>query len=250
VRRVALLVVMIMMIPCLAVQAHTPNVMMSILKEEGPVPEDVVETAGLVEGDGIKFKVGDSKNNTSMRVSIDIDGNGMFNDSVDFISPWMVFDCAYDENGTLLNENCSESVVFYFNGTNGSGIYDYQLERMVNQSHTNIWINTIFVGIDIHEEGVLPSVGDCFGAGCEDDVIQSSESSDDGYEKYIPLLMVVSAVGLLGVAISMITEDKDDDVAIKIVDESKKDYVGNEKIVNITINDSVIMGNLSLSEDE
>ena len=72
-RIVALLVVTIMMVPCLAVQAHTPNVMMSILKEEGPVPEDVVETASLVEGDGIKFKVGDSTNNTSMRVSIDKD---------------------------------------------------------------------------------------------------------------------------------------------------------------------------------
>ena len=249
-RGVVVLVVFIMMVPCLAVQAHTPNVMMSILKEEGPVPEDVVETAGLVEGDGIKFKVGDSVNNTSMRVSIDLDKNGLFNDSGDFISLWMVFDCAYDENGTLLDENCSESVVFYFNGTNGSGIYDYQLERMVNGSHTNVWINSIFVGIDVHEDGVLPNVGDCFGSGCEDDVSQSSESEDGGLEKYIPLLMVVSAVGLLGVAISMITEEKEDFGSFKGDDVSKKDYIGKEKVVNITINDSVIMGNLSLSEDE
>ena len=62
-----------MMVPCLTVQAHTPNVMMSILKEDGPAPEDVLETAGFVEGDGIKFKVGDTTNNTSMRVSIDLD---------------------------------------------------------------------------------------------------------------------------------------------------------------------------------
>ena len=249
-RRVVVLVVLIMMAPCLAVQAHTPNVMMSILKEGGPVPEDVVETAGLVEGDGIKFKVGDSVNNTSMRVSIDLDKNGLFNDSGDFISPWMVFDCAYDENGTLLDENCSESVVFYFNGTNGSGIYDYQLERMVNGSHTNVWINSIFVGIDVHEEGVLPSVGDCFGAGCEDDVSQASESEDEGLEKYIPLLMIVSAVGLLGVAISIITEEKEDVGSFENDDGSKKDYVGNEKVVSGTINDSVILDNLSSSEDE
>lgn len=249
-RRVVVLVVLIMMAPCLAVQAHTPNVMMSILKEGGPVPEDVVETAGLVEGDGIKFKVGDSVNNTSMRVSIDLDKNGLFNDSGDFISPWMVFDCAYDENGTLLDENCSESVVFYFNGTNGSGIYDYQLERMVNGSHTNVWINSIFVGIDVHEEGVLPSVGDCFGAGCEDDVSQASESEDGGLEKYIPLLMIVSAVGLLGVAISIITEEKEDVGSFENDDGSKKDYVGNEKVVSGTINDSVILDNLSSSEDE
>ena len=249
-RGVVLLVVLIMMAPCLAVQAHTPNVMMSILKEEGPVPEDVVETAGLVEGDGIKFKVGDTTNNSSMRISIDLDKNGMFNDSGDFISQWMVFDCVYDENGTLLDDNCSESVVFYFNGTNGSGIYDYQLERMVNGSHANITINTIFVGIDDHNESGLPSFGDCFGAGCEDDVSQASESEDEGLEKYIPLLMIVSAVGLLGVAISIITEEKEDVDSFENDDESKKDYVGNEKIVNITINDSVIMGNLSLSEDE
>ena len=195
-----------MMVPCLSVQAHTPNVMMSILKEDGPAPEDVLETAGFVEGDGIKFKVGDTSNNSSMRISIDIDKNGMFNDSVDFISSWMVYDCAYDENGTLEEENCSESVVFYFNGTNGSGIYDYQLEKMVNGSHTNVWLNTIFVGIDDHSEAGLPSVGDCFGAGCEDDVSQSSESEDEGLEKYIPLLMIVSAVGLIGVTISLINE--------------------------------------------
>ena len=209
-RRVVLLVILIMMAPCLAVQAHTPNVMMSILKEGGPEPKDVLETAGLVEGDGIKFKVGDTTNNSSMRISIDLDKNGMFNDSGDFISQWMVFDCLYDENGTLLDENCSESVVFYFNGTNGSTIFDYQLERMVNGSHANITINTIFVGIDDHSESGLPSVGDCFGAGCEEDITQSSEGIDDGYEKYIPHLMVVSAVGLLGVAISMIIEEKEE----------------------------------------
>ena len=180
--------------------------MMSILKEEGPAPEDVLETAGFVEGDGIKFKVGDTTNNTSMRISIDLDKNGLFNDSVDFVSPWMVYDCEYDGNGTLLDENCSESVVFYFNDTNGSGIYDYQLERMVNGSHTNFWINTIFVGIDDHSESGLPSVGDCFGAGCEEEVDDSSEDVEEGYEKYIPLLMIVSAVGLVGVTISLINE--------------------------------------------
>ncbi len=205
-RKALLLVVLIMVGPCFTVQAHTPNVMMSILKEGGPEPEDVLETAGLVEGDGIKFKVGDTTNNSSMRISIDIDKNGMFNDSVDFISSWMVYDCVYDENGTLLDENCSESVVFYFNGTNGSGIYDYQLERMVNDSHTNFWLNTIFVGVDDHSDSSLPSVGDCFGAGCEEEVVDSSDDVEDGYEKYIPLLMIVSAVGLVGVTISLINE--------------------------------------------
>ena len=210
-RKALLLLFLIMVVPCLTVQAHTPNVMMSILKEGGPAPEDVLETAGFVEGDGIKFKVGDTTNNTSMRISIDLDKNGLFNDSVDFVSSWMVYDCEYDGNGTLLDENCSESVVFYFNGTNGSGIYDYQLEKMVNGNHTNFWINTIFVGIDDHSEDGLPNIGDCFGAGCEEVVESASESVDEGYEKYIPLLMVVSAVGLVGVTISLINEKNNEE---------------------------------------
>ena len=211
-----LFVMFVLLSPFMATQAHTPNVMMSILKEEGPVPEDILETAGFVAGDGIKFKVGDSTNNSTMRVSIDIDGNGYFNESEDYFSPWMVFDCEYDENGTLLDSECAESDVFYFNGSNGTGIYDYQVERMVNGSHTDFWINTIFVGVDDHSESTLPNVGDCFGSGCEsDDDVASSDTESDN-KQLISILMVISVVGLIGVSISLINE-KDD--------ENGKDYL-------------------------
>ena len=198
-------ILFILMSPCIAVQAHTPNVMMSILKEDGPVPKDVLETAGFVAGDGVKFKMGDSTNNSTIRVSIDIDDDGAFNESIDYFSPWLVFDCQYDENGTLLNSECVESDVFYFNGTNGSGIYSYQVERMVNGSHTDFWVNTIFVGVDIHEEGGIPSVGDCFGAGCEG--VEELESSDSNSKKdLISVLMVISAIGLVVVSLSIWNE--------------------------------------------
>ena len=107
-------ILFILMSPCIAVQAHTPNVMMSILKEDGPAPKDVLETAGFVAGDGVKFKMGDLTNNSTIRVSIDIDDDGVFNESIDYFSPWLVYDCQYDENGTLLNSECVESDVFYF----------------------------------------------------------------------------------------------------------------------------------------
>ena len=126
--------------------------MMSILKDSGPEPKDILETAGFVEGDGIKFKMSDDTNNATMRVSIDLDLDGKFNESDDYFSPWMVYDCQYDGNGTLLNSECIESVVFYFNDSNGAGSYSYQVEKMVNESHTDFWVNTIFVGIDSHEE--------------------------------------------------------------------------------------------------
>ena len=56
-RRVILLLLIIILFPCISVQAHTPNIMMSILKEDGPAPMNIVETAVFVEGDGLKFKV-------------------------------------------------------------------------------------------------------------------------------------------------------------------------------------------------
>ena len=198
-------ILVILMSPCIAVQAHTPNVMMSILKEDGPAPADILETAGFVAGDGLKFKMGDVTNNSTIRVSIDIDDDGVFNESIDYFSPWLVYDCQYDENGTLLNSECVESNVFYFNGTNGSGIYSYQVERMVNGSHTDFWVNTIFVGVDILEEGCLPSVGDCFGAGCEE-VEELDSAVDDSNKDLISALMVISVVGLIGVSFSILTE--------------------------------------------
>ena len=178
--------------------------MMSILKDSGPVPEDILETAGFVEGDGIKFKMSDDTNNSTMRISIDLNMDGKFNESDDYFSPWMVYDCQYDENGTLLNSECIESVVFYFNESNGAGSYSYQVEKMVNESHTDPWVNTIFVGIDSHEEVGLPSVGDCFGSGCDEVVNQTPSESDD--RKYISILMVISALGLIIVAISLVIE--------------------------------------------
>tara|TARA_B100000945_G_scaffold317436_1_gene320314 strand:+ start:63 stop:734 length:672 start_codon:yes stop_codon:yes gene_type:complete len=203
-------ILFILMSPCIAVQAHTPNVMMSILKEDGPLPKDILETAGFVAGDGVKFKMGDVTNNSTIRVSIDIDGDGVFNESIDYFSPWLVYDCQYDENGTLLNSECVESDVFYFNGTNGSGSYSYQVERMVNGSHTDFWFNTIFVGVDIHEEDGLPSVGDCFGAGCED--VEELVSDDSNSNKdLISALMVVSAIGLIVVSLSILSEKSNDE---------------------------------------
>ena len=258
-----LFVLMVLLSPFMAVQAHTPNVMMSILKDEGPVPKDVLDTAGFVAGDGIKFKVGDSTNNSTMRVSIDLDGDGAFNESVDYFSPWMVYDCQYDENGTLLNSDCVESDVFYFNGSNGTGIYDYQLEKMVNGSHTDFWINTIFVGVDDHTESELPNVGDCFGSGCDNEIVESSESEDTN-NQLIPILMVISVVGLVGVSISLINENKVNNEKEDLVgsvldnDKDKNSNTQNDSVTinnitqNITIQDSVIsgdVGNISTEEE-
>ena len=244
-------VMLLLLSPIMGVQAHTPNVMMSILTEDGPLPEDVLETAGFVEGDGVKFKVGDETNNSTLRVSIDLDRDGIFNESVDYFSPWMVYECQYDENGTLLQGDCVVSDVFYFNGTNGSGVYSYQVEKMVNDSHTDFWVNTIFVGLDDHTEPGIPNVGDCFGTGCEDDYSVAGES-DDSNQNYIVILMIISAIGLIGMAISILKENPVDETKIYLNERGDSSTnVANNVTKNIILQDSVVIGDVgSVSTEE
>ena len=189
------LILIIILLPSLTVQAHTPGVMMSILKEGGPEPTDVLESVELYEGDGIKFKVGDNGENVSMRVSIDLDGDNTFNQSNDFFSDWMVYDCQIDENGTLLVAGCSESVVFNFTDGNNSGTYYYQVERRIEENHTNSWIYTIYVGVDVHEEPSTPNIGDCFGSGCEVDDVKTSSKENSNKELNSVFIVVSAKIG-------------------------------------------------------
>ncbi len=175
----------------------------------------------------------------------------------------MVYDCQYDENGTLLNSECVESNVFYFNDTNGSGIYDYQVEKMVNGSHTDFWINTIFVGIDDHSESNLPDIGECFGSGCDEDEIVASNDSEDNNKKLISVLFVISAIGLIGVSISLINENKNknnekEDLISPLLNNNINEKSNNQNnsvtvnniTQNITIQDSVITGDVGNIRDE
>ncbi len=211
-RKVVFLICFVLIIPGLNVQAHTPNVLMNIMKDGGAEPGNILETTGFVEGDGVKFKVVDITENVTMRVSIDLDGDGNFSNNSDFISPWLVEDCEYDENGSLIDDDCQKSVVFYFNESNGSGTYDYQIERMVNGSHTNYWIYSIFVGVDNHDEMGLPTIGDCFGAGCQEQVDGEADSKDnDSNKRLLTVLIIISAMGVIFLSLSMLNENKDEE---------------------------------------
>ena len=89
------------------VAAHTPSIITSNLSENGPMPSNITETTDFFEGDSVYFRMGDSGENVTMRVSIDLDGDGAFNQSNDVYSNWLNFSCELNENGTkLLDENC------------------------------------------------------------------------------------------------------------------------------------------------
>ena len=193
------------------VAAHTPSIITSNLSQDGPIPGNITETTEFVEGDSVYFRMGDRGENVTMRVSIDIDGDGIFNQSTDIFSNWLNFSCELNENGTAtLDENCSISFTYQFAVNNSSGLYYYQVERRVEENYTDSWINTIDVGIDIHGEEGVPSIGDCFGAGCED-VNTKADSDSDNFElDLIKVLILISAIGVIGLSISIIKERNDE----------------------------------------
>ena len=192
------------------VVAHTPSIITSNLSENGPMPANITETTDFFEGDSIYFRMGDNSENVTMRVSIDVDGDGVFNQSNDVFSNWLNFSCELNENGTeLLDENCSISFTHQFSANNSTGTYYYQVERRVEENYTNSWINTIYVGIDIHLEEGIPNIGDCFGAGCDEASEDSVEDSNDNLElDLVKILILISAIGVLGMSISIIKENK------------------------------------------
>ena len=83
------------------VSAHTPSTFTSILSSDGPRPENITQSTDFFEGDEVWFLMKDGGENVTMRVSIDIDGDGVFNQSNDVFSNWLnyylyyYFDCYY-----------------------------------------------------------------------------------------------------------------------------------------------------------
>ncbi|MBT3420845.1 MAG: hypothetical protein HN433_06680 [Euryarchaeota archaeon] len=192
------------------VSGHTPSIITSNLSVDGPLPANITETTEFYEGDSVYFRMGDSGENVTMRVSIDIDGDGMFNQSNDIFSNWLNYSCELNENGTAtLDENCSKSFTYKFSENNSEGIYYYQVERRVELNHTDSWLNTIYVGIDVHSEDGVVSIGDCFGAGCDEVESQSNSDSNEFELDLVKILILISAIGVIGLSVSIIKENRD-----------------------------------------
>ncbi len=149
------------------VSAHEQETLNVILVEDDVRPGNVTDVA-FVEGNGIVFRMRDSTENASMQIRIDLNQDGAFNGAEDNVSVWLTRTCTLDENGTLVDESCAVSHELVF-GNNSAGLYAYQVERMVNNSTTHVWNHSITVHPDIHQEPGQPSIGDCFGAGCDEE---------------------------------------------------------------------------------
>ena len=180
-----------------SVYAHEQEILNVILVEEEARPGNVTDSA-FVEGNGLVFRMRDNTENASMQIRIDLDQDGVFNGSEDNTSVWLTRSCSLDENGSLVDETCAVSHQFVF-GNSSQGTYFYQVERMIENSTSEVWNYSIQVWPDIHEEPGQPSIGDCFGANCEDE--SSGEVASNDYkgslESMLYLVMAIAALGII-----------------------------------------------------
>ncbi len=202
--------------------AHEQETLNVILVDDEVRPGNVTDTA-FVEGNGIVFRMRDSTENASMQIRIDLNQDGFFGGDGDNMSVWLTRSCTLDENGTLEDESCAVSHALVF-GNASAGTYAYQVERVVNNSTTDVWNYSVIVHQDIHEEPGQPSIGDCFGAGCDEEISpDEEEKSSTTTENALYVVMVFASLGIFMLILSIRNEriNKDDFESFEIAQESE-----------------------------
>ena len=197
------------------VSAHEQETYNVIVVADGPMPANITDS-GFVQGNAVVFRMKDTTENASIRITIDTDLDGFFNESNDNVSKWLVETCPLTENGTLADENCAVSHMYAFDLNATTGDYTYRYERAVNGTVVSSEILTITLQKDVHEEPGVPGMGDCFGIGCEEEV--KVQSDDKENSAVVIAVMIGAIIGIIGLSVSIINESKE---AEKVLQEEE-----------------------------
>ena len=186
--------------------AHEQETYNIIVVADGPMPANITDS-GFVQGNIVVFRMKDTTENASIRVTIDTNQDGVFNGSTDDMSVWLVQSCELTENGTLVDETCAVSHSYEFNINATVGDYGYLFERAINESIVTNETYTISLQKDVHEEPGVPTLGECFGIGCEADVV--AQEGEESQTELLITVMGVAIVGIIGLSISIMNESKE-----------------------------------------
>ena len=100
------------------VTAHDPESFTVLLFEEGAVPESIAEGT-LFENDSLFFRNQDTRENTTHRIQIDADGDGVFGGVDDMTTQWLDSSCELNETGHKVDEECQAAEVVLLSASNG-----------------------------------------------------------------------------------------------------------------------------------
>lgn len=118
-----------------------------IVNSEGGQPADI-PNGTLKEGDSAWFWMKDTTENATLIVEVERDGATMR-------SPVLQFECELDDNGTRVDEDCTNRFDFVFNQYNSAGLWNFTFMMYVNDTLTKTSSGSVYIQEDRHEEEVI-----------------------------------------------------------------------------------------------
>ncbi|MGB2176071.1 MAG: hypothetical protein ACPH13_06405 [Candidatus Poseidoniaceae archaeon] len=166
------------------VAAHELVIYTVINNDEGPQPAHLPEDA-LKVGDSVWFWMKDSTENASLVIELSKDGATVR-------SPTLVYECALDENGSLVDENCKNRFDFTFSSNATIGLWNITYMTSINGSLSETILGSVTVNQDLHLDANHTHDGTT-----DDLTTNVDSSSDDSLTQTIAIIvLIVSAIGL------------------------------------------------------
>ena len=138
----SLVVAIAMLLLAAPVAAHELVIYTVIVNDEGPQPADIPESA-LKVGDSVWFWMKDSTENMSLVIELSKDGASAR-------SPTLIYECALDENGSLVDESCKNRFEFTFNGNASIGLWNVSYMKSINGTLTETLYGSVTINEDVH----------------------------------------------------------------------------------------------------
>ena len=150
---IAVIALLCMCLSAPTTSAHDPTTFTVIVGENGAVPSNITGQV-LFTNDSIWFRNVDDSGNNTHRLTIDMNGDGLFNGTDDLSSGNLSSSCELDENGTKVDSSCEVVWKVALNATTGliAGTFDYIDER----SDGNVTSGRFVVNLDDHPTNVGP----------------------------------------------------------------------------------------------
>ena len=166
------------------VASHELVIYTVIVNDEGPQPANVPEKA-LKVGDSVWFWMKDSTENMSLVIELSKDGASAR-------SPTLVYECALDDNGSLVDDNCKNRYEFTFNGNASIGLWNISYMKSINGTLTETLYGSVTINEDVHLDG-----NHSHNASLQTEVDDKDSNSDSMVQTLALFVAIASAIGLI-----------------------------------------------------
>ena len=166
------------------VASHELVIYTVIVNDEGPQPANVPEKA-LKVGDSVWFWMKDSTENMSLVIELSKDGASAR-------SPTLVYECALDDNGSLVDDSCKNRYEFTFNGNASIGLWNISYMKSINGTLTETLSGSVTINEDVHLDG-----NHSHNASLQTEVDDKDSNSDSMVQTLALFVAIASAIGLI-----------------------------------------------------